>query len=165
LKPKLNVKGAFLSGRRDPFAYVAPNYDFRPANYKIGIDLAFPLFLREERGKLREVKIQQQEVAYGLQQAGREIQTGVTSAYNELIAFQSQAALQTKNVVSQRILVRGELQKFELGESNLFVINSRETKLIDMEIKRAELIAKSRKSIADLYYRAGKRIFLASDNK
>lgn len=163
LKPKLNVGGSFLAGRRNPFAYVAPNYDFRLDNYKVGIDLAFPLFLREGRGRLRELKIQQQEVAYGLQQTGREIQTGVTSAYNELMAYQSQVTLQTKNVASQRILVSGELQKFELGESNLFLINSRETKLIDMEVKRAELIAKSRKSIADLYYRAGKRFFSTSD--
>ena len=165
LRPKLNLKGAFLAGRRDPFAYVAPNYDFNLGNYKVGIDLSFPLFLREARGKLREVKIQQQELGYGLQQTGREIQTGVTSAYNDLKAYQSQVELQTKNVASQRVLVSGELQKFELGESNLFLINARETKLIDMEVKRAELISSFQKTLVDLYYRAGSRIAADADTR
>ncbi len=156
LKPKLNVKGNFLAGRRD-FGYVPDSYDFRLANYKVGIDFSFPLFLREERGKLREVKIQQAEIAYGLQQTTREIQTGVMTAFAEMKAVQIQVKLLTKNVENQRMLVNGELQKFALGESNLFLINSRETKLMDMLVKRAELIASFQRTIADVYYRAGKR--------
>jgi len=157
LKPKLNLKGSFLAGRRD-FGYVPDGYDFRLANYKVGIDFSFPLFLREERGKLREVRIQQAEVAYGLQQTGREIQTGVVTAFNELKAYQGQLELQTRNLASQQILVKGESQKFELGESNLFLINTRETKLIDMQIKRAEFFSDFQKAIAEVYYRAGKKI-------
>ncbi|WP_208646828.1 TolC family protein [Pedobacter jejuensis] len=163
LKPKLNIKGSFLAGRRD-FSYVPDYYDFRLANYKVGIDFAFPLFLREERGKLREVKIQQAEVEYGLQQTGREIQNGVLSAVNEVKALKAQFVLQTKNLASQRTLVKGELQKFELGESNLFLINSRETKLIDMRIKQAEIISYYQKALAELYFKAGKR-FTLNDTK
>jgi len=157
LKPKLNIKGSFLAGRRD-FSYVADNYDFRLANYKVGIDLSFPLFLREQRGKLREVRIKQAEVTYGLQQTGREIQTEVFSAFNEYKGYQAQLEMQTRNVGSQMALVRGELQKFDLGESNLFLINSRETKLIEMQVKRAEIISSLRKAMAEIYYRAGKRL-------
>ena len=156
LKPKLNVKGSFLAGRRD-FSDIPNNYDFRLANYKVGIDFSFPLFLREERGKLREVRIQQAEVAYGLQQTTREIQTDVMTAFTEMKAVQTQVTLLTKNVENQRALVNGELQKFALGESNLFLINTRETKLMDMLVKRAKLISNFQKTIADLYYRAGKR--------
>lgn len=156
LKPKLNIKGAFFAGRRD-FSDVPNDYDFRLANYKVGIDFSFPLFLREERGKLREVKIQQTEMAYGLQQTTREIQTGVITAFTELKAVQAQVNLLSKNVENQRTLVKAEVQKFELGESNLFLINTRETKLMDMQVKRAELISSFQKVMADLYYRAGKQ--------
>ncbi|RYG36444.1 MAG: TolC family protein, partial [Chitinophagaceae bacterium] len=156
LKPKLNLKGSFLAGRRD-FSYLPDGYDFRLANYKVGIDLSFPLFLRAERGKLREVRIKQAQAAYGLEQTGREIQTGIMTAFNELEGYQAQLELQTGNVAGQRILVNGELQKFELGESNLFLINSRETKLIDMQVKRAEIISNLRKAVAEIYYRSGKR--------
>lgn len=157
LKPKLDVKGAFLAGRRD-FSFVPDDYDFRLANYKVGIDFSFPLFLREARGRLREVRIKQAEMNYGLKQTGREIQTGVLAAFNEFKGYQGQLELQTKNVASQKTLVNGELQKFELGESNLFLINTRETKLIEMQIKRAGIVADLQKAMAEIYYRAGKRI-------
>ncbi|UKT65224.1 TolC family protein [Pedobacter mucosus] len=156
-KPKLNLKGSFLAGRRD-FGFVPDNYDFRLANYKVGIDFSFPLFLREERGKLREIKIQQAEITYGIQQSGREIQTSVITAYNDFKAYQSQLDLQTRNVANQQVLVKGELQKFDLGESNLFLINTRESKLIDMQVKRAELVSSLQKAMAEIYYRAGRQI-------
>ncbi|MBD1392790.1 TolC family protein [Mucilaginibacter glaciei] len=158
LKPKLNINGSFLSNRRDFGSYVPDTYDFRPGNYKVGIDFSFPLFLRAERGKLREVKIQQLELEYDVKQTGREIQTGISSSYNELKAYEAKVLLQTKSVINQQVLVKGELQKFELGESTLFLINSRETKLIDMQIKKAEMIAGMQKSLADLYYKAGTRV-------
>ncbi|GGH12909.1 transporter [Mucilaginibacter phyllosphaerae] len=157
LKPKLNVNGSFLSNRRDFGSNVPDAYDFRWSNYKVGIDFSFPLFLRAERGKLREVKLQQLELDYDVKQTGREIQTGINSSYNELKAYEAQVILQTQNVSNQQLLVKGELQKFELGESTLFLINSREAKLIDMQIKRAETIAGMQKSLADLYYKAGAR--------
>ncbi|RZK66353.1 MAG: transporter, partial [Pedobacter sp.] len=47
--------------------------------------------------------------------------------------------------------------KFTLGESNLFLINSRETKLIDMKIKQESMISSYQKTIAELYYKAGTR--------
>jgi len=157
LKPKLNLKGSFIAGRRD-FSYVPDRYDFQSANYKFGIDFSFPLFLRAERGKLREVRVKQAQVNYGLQQTSREIQTDILASFNEFKAYQNQLELQAKNVASQRTLVNGELQKLELGESNLFLINARETKLIEMQVKLAELVSSLQKAMADIYYKAGKRI-------
>lgn len=158
LLPTLNVNGSFLSNRRG-FNYDIPAYyDFNWKNYKVGIDFAFPLFLRAERGKLREIKIQQQELNYSFQQTGRDIKTNILSSYNDIKAYENQLAIQINSVKNQQILVKGELQKFELGESTLFLINSRETKLIDMQIKQAEIVSKYQKSLADLYYKAGTRL-------
>lgn len=157
LKPKINITGSLISNRRDFNSFVADKYDFGWDNHKFGIDFAFPLFLRAERGKLREVKIKQQELDYDVQQTGREIQTNIISAYNQLKAYESQLSLQTTNVSNQQLLLQGEQQKFELGESTLFLINSRETKLIEMKIKRAEMISSMQRSVADLYYKAGTR--------
>jgi outer membrane protein TolC len=160
LKPKLNISGSFLAGRRDLWSYVPDRYDFQSSNYKVGVDLSFPLFLRAERGKLREVKIQQTELKYNLDQTGREITTNIVASFNELNSYQNQLLLQTQNVSYQNTLVKGELDKFALGESTLFLINSRESKLIDMQIKRAEIISKFKKSLATFYYNAGTRQML-----
>jgi outer membrane protein TolC len=157
LKPKLNVSGALLSRRRDFGTYVPDYYDFGWSNYKVGVDFAFPLFLRAERGKLKEVKFKQQQVDYDLMQSGREINNNITASYNSLTAYKSQMIVQVQSINNQQILLTGELQKFDLGESTLFLINSRESKLIDMKIKREGIISGYKKKLAELYYKAGTR--------
>lgn len=157
LKPKLNVSGSLLTTRRDFTSYVPEYYDLNWGNYKVGIDFSFPLFLRAERGKLRELKVKQMDLHFDVQNESRVIRTSIMNSYNDLKAYQAQLTIQTRSIANQEILVRGELQKFDLGESTLFLINSRESKLIDMRIKRAELVAGYQKSLAELYYQAGTR--------
>ena len=48
-------------------------------------------------------------------------------------------------------------QKFELGESSLFLVNARETKLIDRRVKGEELKTKYQKAVAELYVAGGTR--------
>ncbi|GGN12396.1 transporter [Dyadobacter beijingensis] len=155
LKPKLNVSGSLLTTRRDFNSYVPEYYDLNWGNYKVGVDFSFPLFLRAERGKLKELKVKQMDLHFDVQNESRLIRTNIMNSYNDLRAYQSQLAIQTRSIANQEILLRGEMQKFDLGESTLFLINSRETKLIDMHIKRAELVAGFHKSLAELYYQAG----------
>ena len=155
LKPKLSVSASLLTSRTAFGPQVPDNYQLQWSNYKMGIDFSFPLFLREQRGKLREVKVKQQALNFDLQQTGREITTNILSSYNKLIAYEAQLAIQARSVENQQVLVSGELAKFDLGESTLFLINSRESKLIDMRIKMAELVTDYQKAIAELYYVAG----------
>jgi len=155
LKPKLNLSGSLLTSRTAFNGQVPDNYELQWSNYKIGVDFSFPLFLREQRGKLREVEVKQWSLNYDVQQTGREIRTNIVSAYNSLMAYEAQLSIQAKSVDNQQTLVSGELAKFELGESTLFLINSRETKLIDMKIKMAEIISAYQKTIAEIYYAAG----------
>ncbi|MDT3402643.1 TolC family protein [Mucilaginibacter terrae] len=157
LKPKINISGTLISNRRSWNSYVPDYYDFGWANHKVGLEFSFPLFLRAERGKLREVKIKQQQLDYDLQQSGREIQNNVIASYNSLKAYEAQLAVQIQSVKNQNALLKGENSKFELGESTLFLINSRETKLIDMRIKLESMIAAYQKTLAELYYKAGTR--------
>ena len=157
IQPQVAVSGSLLSQtpsvdtRYDWTSY----YAFRPQNYKVSLDVVFPLFLRKERGKLREVQLKNQQTALERQQTGRDIQNDVQSAYNQLLALERQVALQEQTIRNQQILLRGEQEKFELGESSLFLVNSRETKLIDLRIKAEELRAKYQKALAELYYAAG----------
>jgi len=162
LKPKLNLTGNLISSRTDFNSVVPSYYDFNWSNYKLGVELSFPLFLRSERGKLREVKIKQQELAYDVQQFGREIKNNITASYNDLSAYVAQLTVQVKSIENQQLLVSGENQKFSLGESTLFLINSRESKLIEMKIKQESMIAGYQKTLAELYYKAGTRQFMFS---
>lgn len=157
LKPKIDVNGSLITAR-DRFGAFNPHYyDIGWRNYKVGVDFAFPLFLRAERGKLRAVKIKQDQLQYDLQQTDREIRNDVITSYNTLTAYKNQLLIQVSGISNQQELLNAEQQKFSLGESTLFLINSRETKLIDMRVKRAKMIAGYQKSLAGLYYKAGTR--------
>jgi len=157
LKPKLNVTGTLISSRRNLNEYVPDYYDFNFSNYKFGFEFAIPLFLRTERAKLKEVRLKQTELRYDQLLTGRNIRNDIMTKYNDLSAYSKQLQLQVLSIGNQQTLLNGELQKFELGESTLFIINSRESKLIDMKMKREDLISSYNKSLAELYYKAGTR--------
>jgi outer membrane protein TolC len=157
LKPKLNVSGTLITQGNFYQSEVPSYYGLGWDNHKIAVDFAFPLFLRAERGKLQYARIQLKENALEQQQSQRTIGTRVNSVYNTLKAYERQLALQTQTIANQRILLRAELVKFELGESTIFLINARESKLIDLRIKQESLRSNYEKSRAELYYYAGTR--------
>lgn len=134
------------------------SYSFQTDNHKIGVDLAFPLFLRAERGKLRQVQFKNQQTGLERQQAGRDIVNEVQRSWNELAALEKQIITQQQTIANQQTLVQAEVSKFQLGESSLFLVNSRETKLIDLLIKVEELRAKHQKALANLWYAAGSNV-------
>jgi len=157
LKPKINVSGTLITQGNFYQSEVPSYYGLGWDNHKVGVDFAFPLFLRVERGKLQYARIQLLENALEQQQSQRTIGTQVNSVYNTLKAYERQLALQSQTIANQRLLLRAELAKFELGESTIFLINARESKLIDLRIKQESLRASYEKSRAELYYYAGTR--------
>ncbi|MET0300192.1 MAG: TolC family protein, partial [Flavitalea sp.] len=86
LKPKLNLTGTLITARDRFGEYVPKYYDVSWRNYKVGVDFVFPLFLRAERGKLRAVKIKQDQLNLDLQQTNREIKNDIITSYNSLQA-------------------------------------------------------------------------------
>ena len=157
LKPTINVSGYLLS-RGDFYRPEVPGYyDFGMDNYKVGVDFLFPLFLRKERGKLWQTRLKVQDATLEQQNSRRTITNQVSAKYNALKAYERQLAVQTQTIANQRLLLAAELQKFELGESTIFLINARETKLIDLRIKQESMRASYEKALAELYYYAGTR--------
>jgi outer membrane protein TolC len=157
LKPKINVSGTLLS-RGDFYRSEVPGYyDFGRDNYKLGVDFALPLFLRQERGKLQQTRLKVQDATLEQQQSRRTIINQVNGVYNTLKAYEQQLQVQNQTIANQRILLQAELQKFELGESTIFLINARETKLIDLRLKQESMRASYEKALAELYYYAGTR--------
>ncbi|QHW01593.1 hypothetical protein GJR95_37645 [Spirosoma endbachense] len=157
LQPQLALNASLLSRTPQPgLGYDWTSYySFRTDNHKIGVDLTFPLFLRKERGKLRQVQLKTQQLKLAQKQTLRDIENEVQTSWNELNALKSQISIQQQTVLNQRTLLQAEQQKFELGESSLFLVNSRESKLIELEIKLAELRTKHQKAVASLWYLAG----------
>lgn len=133
LLPRIDLQYNFLS--QTPGALNT----FNSANYKSGVSMSFPLFLRKERGDLKLAKLKIQNTEYDITRSRLTIQNKVQAIKNELESYVIQNDL-TKNMVQDyEQLVTAEERKFGLGESSLFLVNSRESKLIDARLKAIEL--------------------------
>ncbi len=158
-KPTIRLNYNFLSSPTNNAtgSILPPTVDmpYLQNNYKWGFEFSYPIFLRKERGKLalNEIKIEQNNLER--QQTGREILNNIQATYNDLQNLDSLIRLQELNVINYRRLRDAELQKFDNGESSLFLINSRETKLIDEQIKLLSLKNKYAKEKAELLWAAG----------
>jgi len=119
--------------------------------YKGGITFQLPLFLRKERGDLRLAKIKLQDAEFEYDNAQIEIRNKVFAIYNELESFQNQNVLIQDIVTNYRVLLSAEERKFSFGESSLFLINSRESKLIDAVLKQ--------NLVQNKYYAAKAKLF------
>ncbi|MBA9075317.1 MULTISPECIES: TolC family protein [Rufibacter] len=124
-------------------------------NYKVGASFSMPLFLRQERGKLQVSRLKIYATQLELQQTQRENLNLVQAAFNERRQLEEQIALQEQIIANATTLRNGEQQRFENGESSLFLLNSREMSLVSQQIKLYELKAKYGKAKYYLQWAAG----------
>lgn len=124
---------------------------FVTEQYKGGLTFQMPLFLRKERGDLKLAKIKLKDAQFEFDNAQIQIRNKVFAIYNELESFQTQNVLITDMVINYRTLLSAEERKFSFGESSLFLINSRESKLIDAVLKQ--------NLVQNKYYSAKAKLF------
>ena len=156
LKPTVNVQAAALyKGITLNGAPSSTGLSDLSNNYKFMVDLYFPIFLRKERGKLQQIKIKQMQNDLEQKQVQREIANEITAAFNDVKNLESQMLTLSQSLQNQEMLVRMELQKFDLGESSLFLVNSREAKLNEFKVKIESLRAKYEKALAVLLFASG----------
>lgn len=127
--PELNLTYHTL---HDAGKFTSNNY-FQ--NYYFGLKAGSSLFLRKERGEyqLAKIKLNSAELKYDFKR--REV--------NNKIAIKQQASLANKSIFEQyktvnsalQELLKAELIRLEAGESNMFVVNTREIRVFDAQQK------------------------------
>ncbi|UGS23233.1 TolC family protein [Flavobacterium channae] len=132
LLPKLDLSYNYLS---EP-SYI-DNYRFE--DYKIGLNFSFPLFLRKERGSLKLTKLKIQDSEFGLQFERKNLENKIKVQQQEIISIEKQQDYNTKLINDYVTLLNAEDRLFEMGESSLFVINSRENALVSSQINGISL--------------------------
>ncbi len=153
LLPKLDLTYNFLNkGYGLSKTFASPLFE---NNFKYGVQFGLPLFQREARGDYRVAKIKIQANELKLDQARLEISNKVRAAFNEILSMQQQVDFMQQNLKNQQLLLRAEEVKFSLGESSLFLVNSRENKLLETEQKYAELRSKFFNSLLSIQAAAG----------
>ena len=120
-------------------------------NYKAGINFKLPLFLRKERGDFKLAKIKLQAATYENEVAKITIKNKVSALQQELTSFEIQNNYITNIITDYNTLLKAEERKFFLGESSLFLVNYRESKLIETKLKAIVLENSFFKTKANLF--------------
>ncbi len=153
LKPVLNLNYNFLTeGTGSP---LDRNGQFFTNDYKLGVEFSFPLFLRKERAKLQKTNIKLIENNFAQVQAKREIVNEINTSFNELQTLYNLIDEQASKVENYEDLLSAEILNFTNGESSVFLVNSRESKLIESRLKLLSFEVKYQKAKAVLYWAAG----------
>jgi outer membrane protein TolC len=144
--PKLDLKYNFLSYNHVDFFETGAGAFAE--NYKIGLKFSMPILLRQSRADVQLTQLKIQETNFKLQQKQLEIANKIQNYYAEVNTYNQQLLLVETNLQNYKTLLDGEQQKFQMGESSIFLLNSRELKLIEMQQKRIATLAKLAKAQA-----------------
>jgi outer membrane protein TolC len=149
LLPKVDLQYNFLSQDYEQLN------SFNLANYKAFVNVSFPIFLRKERGDLQLANYKIQNAEFDKAAASLNIANKIAAINFEIRSLDTQNKLINDIVTDYRLLVNAEERKFILGESSLFLINTREQKLIDAQIKENSLLIKQLNATSRLFNALG----------
>lgn len=148
--PKLDFKYNFLAYEHVNF--FGTGADAFVENYKMGLKFTMPLFLRQSRADLQLTELKIRETDYKIQQKQLETQNKIRAYYAEINTYAQQLALIQRNVQNYQALLAAEQEKFKIGESSVFLLNSRESKLIEAQQKLIETQSKLAKAQASFIW-------------
>ena len=144
LLPKLDLSYNYLS---------EPSYinNYRLEDYKIGLNFSFPLFLRKERGSLKLADLKIQDSEFGMQFERKNLENKIKAQQQEITSLQKQREYNNRLVKDFTSLLNAEDRLFEMGESSLFIINSRENSLVSSQINEIALENRYLNSVIGLF--------------
>jgi outer membrane protein TolC len=145
LLPKLDLEYNFLTETGD----VINSYN--TANYKAGVNFSLPLFLRKERGDLNVAKLKVQDTEFEIDATRVNLLNKIDALRQELDSYIIQNDVTQQMVRDTDRLLRAEIRKFQVGESSLFLVNTREAKLIESQLKAIKLQNKFFETKAKLF--------------
>jgi len=124
-------------------------------NVKFGLNFEMPLLLRKERGKLQSASLKIKDAELELINKSQSIYQKASITINEWKATFDQSVIFVEATSNYSRLYRAEQRKFEIGESSLFLVNSRENSFINAQTKQLELVIKNRKTVLKANYAFG----------
>jgi len=155
-KPVLDLSYNLLGNGWEFFPTASADGPAMLANdVKWGIDFSYPILNRKARGdwQLTQLKIVQTELE--LQQKRQTVEMKVQQYANDLTNLRAQAVLFRDVTANYRRLLDGENEKFSIGESSIFLVNTREQRWLDAQLKYLKLLSELRKAEAGIQWAAG----------
>ncbi len=144
LLPEFNLQLGLLNSGRSALSNINSNYWNN--NNKIGLQFSIPLTLSTARGELAEAKIKIRETELEQSLVRVELDNKVKQSVAAIKNIGYQVDLLKQLYQANKQLLQGEETRFKLGESSLFLVNARESKLLEVYEKLIETEAKLRKA-------------------
>lgn len=127
--PKIDIGYSYLSEK-------SALDSSRFQDYKIGLNFYFPLFLRKERGGLNLAKYKVQDAKWTLDIEKVQLSNKIISQKTEIQSLKNQIKITIDLVKANEMMLKSEERLFFLGESALFIINTRENNLVSAQLAR-----------------------------
>lgn len=144
LLPKLDLGYHYLS---EPNYWNETNFN----NYKIGLNFKFPLFLRKERGSLQLSKFKIQDAKFTLDFERIQLTNKIKAQQTEIKSIEKQYQIILGLVKDNLQMLQSEERLFSMGESSIFLLNSRENNLVNIQLSQLGLENRFFNSNAELF--------------
>jgi outer membrane protein TolC len=122
---------------------------------KWGLNFSYPLLNRKARGDLQVTEVKIAQTDFELRQKCQTVENKVQQYANDLNNLAAQITLFQNITTNYRSLLDAEIERFSFGESSVFLINTREQRWLDAQIKYLKLLSEYRKAEAGLQWSAG----------
>jgi outer membrane protein TolC len=110
------------------------------AEVKAGLRLEIPLATRTQQGRVDYYEARERKLEFTETFLRERIRTDVQDALNALEIAQKRVGVVTQEVKASQDLAKGELKRFELGDSNLIFVNLREQNAADAQVREIEAL-------------------------
>lgn len=140
LLPDLRLKYQFLSTSAFPLS------EYNTQNNRLGLTFGTPLFLRTERGEYKKARIEYESALIKQNFKVREIQLKNKSYWEQVLTYKQNHQVFRGITEGYRLLYDAEIERNEAGASDLFVVNTRQMRLTDAELKLIDLYNKMQTS-------------------
>jgi len=149
LLPEVTLQYQWLS-ETDPLQNLAFSID--PNNNTTGLKVAIPLFLRKERANLKLASFKLEGMELEQAQTKTTLQNKINSLFIQSKWLEKQKAIANEIVNDYHALFEGEKKKFLAGESSLFLVNARESNLIEAMLRAIAMEVALKKAQITYYY-------------
>jgi outer membrane protein TolC len=121
-------------------------------NYTWGAKVSYPIFIRKERGAVELSRIKLQEQDLKLKDSRVKVAYQIQSAFNTYLSMQKQVKIYSETVKNYANLLQAEEQLFSMGESSMFMVNTRDQYLLDVQIKYVDILYQQYEALVDYNY-------------
>ena len=144
LLPKLDLEYNYLSAEPELLR------SFVNDNYKFGFNFSIPVFLRKERGALKASRLKLENAELELVSQELQLRNKIRALKEQYTSYQEQVVMINTLVDSYTTMLNAEERKLQLGESSIFLVNTREQKLIAARLKQISIKQKLWDTSAEL---------------